>query len=447
MLPHPLELTPGDFDAYLPERANSNAFSRPRLEFKQRALRWARNVVDRLRSLDIEMDVHGSDEHPSVRNGHRVDCQWVFFWRSHDERVELDALLDQRSGIAETLRDSSPYYRHAFLALRLDSDKVEVSAQVHPDAWVDFETWRARLSNPSGGQTTAEAIASLPEQFQYGISGRSAAPVATVNEESLRQLTERVRDEGAALWIGWTVSRDLALEHTETLDEQLEDALIALAPVYQRMAWRETDDPAGLKEEIARLREGVAKLAAERAAQEREAKQQKAREREQETERSRKRTRERLAYDATRPRPTLGDLFKPATAAAGGKDAPSEASPVRPKLPEPPAAMSHGKQRAAKRKELPKPPSVSRPQPAPPPTYVTGGALDKGAKVRVLSGPFAGKVGVVSEVDNRGGARVLLGLLSTRVLTEQLETVVESKDRPALQSSHRRNGLLGRSRK
>jgi hypothetical protein len=67
-----------------------------------------------------------------------------------------------------------------------------------------------------------------------------------------------------------------------------------------------------------------------------------------------------------------------------------------------------------------------------------GSATEKGAKVRVLSGPFAGKVGVVGELDGRGGARVHLGLLSTRLEIADLEPVVESRERPAIQSSHRK---------
>lgn len=450
MLPHPLELTPGDFDAYLPERASSNAFSRPRLELKQRALGWARNVVERLQSIGIAMDIHGSDEHPSVRNGHRVDAQWVFFWRSQRERGELDAVLDQRAGIAEALRDPSPYYRHAFLALRLDAERVEVSAQVHPDAWVDFEAFRARLADEQGARAMVDTIASLPEQFHYGISGRRVESVSTITVDSLRDIAERLQDEGAALWIGWAVPRDVALEHAHTLDEQLEDALVALAPVYRHLAWREDDDAGGLKETLDRMRADVTKAAANHAEQDRRAKREEARARQEQTHRSRERTKERLAYEATRPRPTLADLFKQGTPAAGGEPGPKTPSLARAKLPEPPAAIPHGSgtEGAGRRLQAGKPAAQEpRPQRAPAASYVSGGNLDKGAKVRVLSGPFAGKVGVIGELDARGGARVLLGLLSTRLLTEQLEAVVEAKDRPAIQSSHRGNGLLGRSRK
>ena len=63
--------------------------------------------------------------------------------------------------------------------------------------------------------------------------------------------------------------------------------------------------------------------------------------------------------------------------------------------------------------------------------------LEVGAKVRVLGGPFAGRVGVISELDGKGGARVTLGLLSARVLLENLRPT-RADTRPSLKSSHRR---------
>jgi transcription antitermination factor NusG len=60
----------------------------------------------------------------------------------------------------------------------------------------------------------------------------------------------------------------------------------------------------------------------------------------------------------------------------------------------------------------------------------------EGARVRVLEGPFAGKVGVVQELDGQGGARVMLGLLAVRLEVKDL--VAEGRGRPLLSSSHRK---------
>jgi hypothetical protein len=64
--------------------------------------------------------------------------------------------------------------------------------------------------------------------------------------------------------------------------------------------------------------------------------------------------------------------------------------------------------------------------------------MEKGARVRVLRGAFADKVGVVNELDGRGGARVMLGLLSTRIDTADLVVVPDVRERPSLHSSHRK---------
>jgi hypothetical protein len=66
--------------------------------------------------------------------------------------------------------------------------------------------------------------------------------------------------------------------------------------------------------------------------------------------------------------------------------------------------------------------------------------IEAGSKVRVLGGPFAGRVGAVTELDGKGGARVTLGPLQAHVALGNLGPAGERQPRPALQSSHRRFG-------
>lgn len=434
----PLALTERDFDAYHPDRASSNAYSRPRLEFKQRALGWARDVKTRLEQLGLQVDVHASDEHPSVWNGHRVDCQWVFFWDRSDQRAELDAVLDLRRGIVDKLRDPSPYFRHAFLAMRLDYDKVEVCAQLHPDAWLDFNNLQARMADPARKAELVQVLSELPEQFEMGLLGEQMVPCASVSEPSLHSLVQQAAEQNRSLWVGWRVPRDVAIPHAKLLDEQLEDALVALASVYRKLSWDEGDDFASLKAQLEQMRHEFSRTAAERAAEEDRRRAETERMRQETTERSRERTRERVEYAAIRPRVTLANLFKSDTAA------PAPRAPARePKAP--PAEPRPGPSRPAAATKQPAP---ARPAPRPaeepkraaraiPEAAESHEVLDKGARVRVLAGPFAGKQGVIGELDGRGGARVLLGLLSTRLAVQDLAPVLEGRDRPSLSSSHR----------
>jgi transcription antitermination factor NusG len=65
-------------------------------------------------------------------------------------------------------------------------------------------------------------------------------------------------------------------------------------------------------------------------------------------------------------------------------------------------------------------------------------AIEKGARVRVLDGPFSGKVGIVQELDGKGGARVMLGLFAVRVRVRDLGHYTPGRTRPLLSVSHRK---------
>jgi hypothetical protein len=449
---HPLlNLAACDFDAYAPEKATSNAYSRPRLELKQRALAWARVVVARLAEQGIAVDVHGSDEHPSLRNRKRVDCQWLFFWRDQAARDELDRLLDRGRSIAAEIDDPSPFTRHAFLALRLDSASVEVCFAVHPEARVDVENLSACLAEGHDEDAAAltTALRALPEQFAIGTSPDDRVPASAATPEALRALIERAAAGQVPLWIGWSVGRDAALEHSAlvlgegperppTLDEQLEDAIVALAPIYRLIAWSRENDRIALDRRIESAEQERARAHALAEAQ---------------TERWRTEQAEarRSAAEQARARAVPAELLP------AGLRAPAQ-GPVKPAkkrsleaLFAPRAPSAHDPRPQPPRKPPSTPPAPARDDRAPvatapaapaqavlPSVPATPPVVEKGVKVRVLSGPFVDKVGVIGELDSRGGARVLLGLLSTRLEVADLEPVVEGRERPALQSSHRR---------
>jgi hypothetical protein len=447
----PLHLSVRDLDAYAPEKATSNAYSRPRMEVKQRALAWARGVVARLVDLGITVDVHGSDEHPTLRNKKRVDCQWVFLWRDATARDELDRLLDAGRSISDAIDDPSPYTRHAFLGLRIDAQSVEVCFAVHPDAKVDIDNLRARLAAssadggaPGGGAAlTAElttALRALPEEFSIGVGAdRVAASGAT--PEAIEGMLERAAEGQIPLWIGWSVPREVALEHAQILDEQLEDALIALAPIYKLVAWSRQNDHIALDRRLEGIERERARTHAEVEAQTEKWRAEQAAAREKSLAEARARSEEGLRSPAPSmggrgmagaPRkPSLATLFKPANKAEGKADGDRDRRPAKapePRTPAPPPVAPPPAGEA---------PRVHGPATAPAASSVPA-TMEKGARVKVLSGPFAEKVGVVGELDGRGGARVLLGLLSTRLEVTNLELVLEGRERPALQSSHRR---------
>lgn len=70
--------------------------------------------------------------------------------------------------------------------------------------------------------------------------------------------------------------------------------------------------------------------------------------------------------------------------------------------------------------------------------------LERGSRVRVTSGPFAGKTGVVQGLVGRRSARVMLGLLPVQIDLDDLTPSVPhargpgGRGRPRLSSSHRK---------
>jgi hypothetical protein len=447
-----LHLNARDFDAYAAEKATSNAYSRPRLEVKQRALLWARGIVARLAAQGLAVDVHGSDEHLSLRNRKHVDCQWIFFSRNEAARDELSRLLDRGRSISDVMEDQSPYDRHAFLALRLDAHAVEVCFAIPSEAEVDLDNLRARVDASDDGALVSaliEALVALPEEFTIGAGGEGAAgriASSGATPEALRQLVARGSAEQIPVWVGWRVARETALEHAEILDEQLEDALVALAPIYRLVAWSRDNDRVALDRRLEGVEKERARAHAEAHAETERwrTEQEESRKRSQEVAIARAEEARRNPPISSTRRPSLSTLFagkgaSPPSSQRPRHDPPASGAMPRVEIvapaPTPVAApIEHASISALPAAVSPvvaaaAPSSPSRPAPM---------TMEKGAKVRVRSGPFVDKIGVIGDLDSRGGARVLLGLLSTRLELHDLELAVETRERPAMQSSHRR---------
>ncbi len=463
----PLQLSVTDFDAYAPAKATSKAYSRPRMEVKQRVLTWARRVVARLAELGISVDVHGSDEHPTLRNKSRVDSQWVFFSRDRSAREDLDRLLDAERTISAAIDDPSPFARHAFLALKLDSFRVEVCFAVHPEAKVDVDNLRARLtanaeSRDGVHELTAElttALHALPDEFAIGVGDeRVVAHVAT--PAAIESMLERASAGKVPLWIGWSVPREVALEHTDSIGEQLEDALIALAPIYQLVSWSQQNDRIALDRRLEGIEQQRARTHAEVEAQTEKWRAEQAAAREKSTNEARARGeidhgRHRVSgVGRGGPRrPSLDSLFKPGSGQSGDRERREarDSEPKKTTLPQPTKSRDttetpphHPRSAVPIAPALDASPvrslgQIPAEQPLLTPVHVpTPTTMEKGARVRVLRGAFADKVGVVSELDGKGGARVMLGLLSTRIDKVDLVIVPETREKPAIHSSHRK---------
>jgi hypothetical protein len=191
-------------------------------------------------------------------------------------------------------------------------------------------------------------LEALPESFRFGLGGEpsiSAAGAGALETAAWTALFEASATTGRPVCVGWDVARDVALLHADLLDEELEKAIVLLAPLYKLVTGK--GDAAG--------RSGASN-----------------------------------ASNASKGRGARGPRAKPSRRFGVGGDA--DEAPL---------------------------------------------SLERGSRVRVLAGPFAGKVGVVKEVDGKGGAHVMLGLLATRIECKDLSASAAGR-RPTLSSSHRK---------
>jgi hypothetical protein len=429
-LPFP-GLKEADFDAYHPSRATSNAFVRPRLEVKEKLLAVGRGLVGRGREAGLSLDLQASDERPSIWNKKSVTAQWVFLWRDKAERAELERVVEHELKLGAALLDPTPYYRHAFLALYLDVERFEVGLRVHRDAWADVKNLRRRLESEAGRAALTAALHALPAGYALGIAGGEHGPAREGDAARVASLLDAAVE--AASW--WYVARALPRAEAVALGEGLrgwiESAFDALLPLYSLVAWRRDEDLAAVSDELARERAAREAQAAEALAREAERLARLAAEAERRREQALAETRARIA--AMEP-------ARPAAVQAAIASIPSEPRP-RPSSPSaggerPHAREQRGRERgreerrpsttAARPSKPAEPSRASEPAPRRPVEWVdSDDPVTLGVRVRIRRGPFAGKVGTVIELTEKGQAKVSLGLLSARVECGDLVTLAQ----------------------
>jgi hypothetical protein len=269
------------------------------------------------------------------------------------------------------------------LALMLTREQIEVALSLPLG---ELPRASARLGDPGRALALTAAIGALPEQFELGASGDARrVPASRASADDLRTLLDRAAREQRCVWLGWIVPRTIAVAHAALLDDQLEDALVALGSVLALFGRTTvgTDAP-----ERRRERRDHSRL-------------------DDETQPTRRRARAR-----SRDRDT-----EPEKEADAVPESVAEREPLAPRSLRP--LLARTPLRAGIRR-----PTVAN--------------VQKGARVRVLEGPFAGKVGVVHELDGKGGARVMLGLLAVRIDVKDLGGLDEGRGRLRLGSSHRK---------
>lgn len=395
-------LQDSNLDAYLPERASSNMYTRPRLEVKQWLLGLAPRLQASATARATSLEVRASDERPSIWNKHSVTAQWLFLWRDDEARRHLEAVLDLGRSLAATLTDPTPFERHAFLAVCIDATGVEVSLRVHDAAWVDKKNLQARVADPLARAALLQALWSAGD-VRVGVTDGPSFGAKDIDGVRLEETLAALHEKGWWFVRALRSDRGDAIARGDSLTDDLAAAFERLLPLYNLIAWSRENDLVSVEREIQAAEAARVEHEAETAARE---------------------DAWRAAHDAEIHRAReVAELRSHERAAALVPARPSVVQQavqhvVRAAAPEPVAAQAprapRPTARAPKPVDVARAPAPQRPAPAK--------SLGVGARVLVREGPFAGRQGIVIALDSKGGARVNFGLLSARVELSEITT-------------------------
>ncbi len=391
------------FDAYLPEKWASNVYTRERLEAKQCLLNLARKLESAFDEQELVVQRYASDERPSLWNQQKVDAQWVFFWRTEEDRKVLEAQVDLERSLAATLADPTPMTRHAFLCLKLDQSHLKAGFQLHHDAWVDRSNLENKLGKPELSEELGSLVRELPAPITVGLTGEEPIPASDCTADSLAQIVDGFPKAGDGfLEIGVSLGRPETLEIGNDLSSFLLTRMAAVAGVFRFIAWTEENNHVSSDERFLESR------AARGARREKH---------EAEVERRRTALEEKKRQEAE-ARKELEEVFRREVAFRASQ----------PRRPPPRESQSGDPQRKPEKKgrsaSVEEPPRKPRPKRVeerkPPPNPAVPIPIEPGHNARVAKGPFAGQVGLVQEVDVKGMARIMVGFLATRIHIDEL---------------------------
>jgi hypothetical protein len=242
-----------DFDAFAPQKWRSNAFTRERLEVKQKLVALGRSLVSGLSGADgSPLAVDASVEYPALWNHKQVEAQHIFFFRNEGARRELDLIIDRQRPLAQIIEDPSPQKNHLLLVLTIAHDEVAIALKLHPDADVDRRNLERRCEDFFEREKLIRFVHALDDDFAAGllaVGAGSAAPpadkavaVSGLTDEMLQRLIGQFVTAKEFLYLGRSFARGDARLASAEFEHVARASLEALMPLYKFIAWSREND-------------------------------------------------------------------------------------------------------------------------------------------------------------------------------------------------------------
>lgn len=243
-----------DFRAYEPQKQGSMKYNLERRKTKDKLLALARAVQASLEGDLTGLELHASDETPSVKNGKKVEHQLAVFLRDADDQRALRALTNStnlQAGVA--VFDIALEHLHACLELRVDTRGVSVGVEIAGRAKADRDNVVEKLKQSWAQGRVLELVKELPGPAKIGIEG------ALVDAEALTladvESWSAAMSSPKALSALTLVAVDDVVALGPTAIESLGSLLRAYLPLYRFLAWAKDNEHAQVKEQIKKTTE------------------------------------------------------------------------------------------------------------------------------------------------------------------------------------------------
>jgi hypothetical protein len=188
---------------------------------------------------ELDLVARTSLHQPHVFNHMRVRRLWVYLCRGKAEKARLKRVIG-----AELAKDLDAAYRNAYLCAALESEAIEVSLRIHPEAWYDGQNLVNRVKQEGTSGWIAE-LNRLNGFFLRLDDWKGEWRCGSLNSDRLAEFLKYYKPGEHALRVekrypAPAANRGAAL--ASDAPRHLVDDLVALAPLYRFSAWSNESD-------------------------------------------------------------------------------------------------------------------------------------------------------------------------------------------------------------
>ncbi len=240
-----------DFEAYAPSKWQSNAFNLERMRVKDKLGSLGKQLSPLQPSADSPpLSCEASVEHPALYNNNTVSEQQLYFTRSEQERKELVSGNARATSMSSLVADPSPFREHIVLCVTVNEEGVMVCLKLHPNAAVDRQNMVSKLADRWHMQALVDLLSEIPEGFQMGLTGGELSAPSALDADALRSLVQTFAsasdssgtDKAQVLTVGRTYPKEDVCTDGGDFADKAREALQALLPLYEHLAWSRQND-------------------------------------------------------------------------------------------------------------------------------------------------------------------------------------------------------------